>query len=87
MVIILATFIHYFFYVYSLMIFIYIISSWIPKLQEYFWMHWIASIINPYINVFRYFIPPLGGIDLSPMIATFCLKGIEVSLIRFLTLF
>ncbi len=29
----------------------------------------LSPITDPYLNIFRSFVPPLGGLDLSPMLA------------------
>ena len=45
----------------------------------------LRDVCEPYLAIFRRFIPPLGPIDLSPVIAIILLRivgGIVVSLIR-----
>jgi len=71
------------FLVYTIMIFIRILSSWLPELQEYRFMQFIAFYTDPYLNFFRKFIPPLGMIDLSPIAAYFCLGYLFEPLIKF----
>jgi YggT family protein len=66
-----------FFQVYMLMLFARILCSWLPELQEYRIVQFIAFYTDPYLNFFRRFIPPLGMIDFSPIIAFFCLGIIE----------
>ncbi|MEM9512895.1 MAG: YggT family protein, partial [Cyanobacteria bacterium P01_E01_bin.48] len=34
----------------------------------------LSQVTDPYLNLFRSFIPPLGGLDLSPMVAIFALQ-------------
>jgi len=63
--------------VYMLMIFARIIGSWVPELQQYRFMHFIAYYVDPYLNFFRRFIPPLGMIDISPIFAFIALALIE----------
>lgn len=66
------------FLVYTLMILIRVLGSWFPNFQHSQFMRFIAHYTDPYINIFRRFIPPIGGvIDLSPLIAFFVLKLIE----------
>jgi YggT family protein/cell division inhibitor SepF len=37
----------------------------------------LAKLVEPYLGVFRRFIPPIGGvIDLSPIVALFALRFI-----------
>lgn len=65
------------FLVYMIMLFARILGSWLPELQQYRFMHFIAYYTDPYLNFFRRFIPPLGMIDFSPIIAFLCLGVIE----------
>ena len=67
-----------FFLVYTLMILIRVLGSWFPNFQRTRFMQFIAHYTDPYINIFRRFIPPIGGVlDLSPLIAFFVLKLAE----------
>jgi YggT family protein len=67
--------------IYIVLIFIRILLSWVPRVPYYRWLDAVLSFIrevtDPYLNLFRRFIPPLSvggaGLDLSPMIATFVL--------------
>ncbi len=34
----------------------------------------LSPVTDPYLNVFRSLIPPLGGLDISPMLAFFALS-------------
>lgn len=62
------------FQIYFLMLFARIISSWIPELQDTKVMHFIAFYTDPYLNIFRKVIPPLGFIDISPIFAFLALE-------------
>lgn len=66
-----------FFTVYTLMIFVRIVSSWIPELNRYAIMGYIHLYTEPYLNFFRRIIPPIGMIDLSPMAALIALHFLE----------
>ena len=67
-----------FFLIYTLMILIRVLGSWFPNFQRTRFMQFIAHYTDPYINIFRRFIPPIGGVlDLSPLIAFFVLKLAE----------
>ncbi len=70
-------FIETFFNIYLFMIFIKIVSSWIPELAQTRFMHFISFFVDPYLNIFRSVIPPLGMIDISPIVAIFALQFIE----------
>lgn len=62
------------FQIYTLLLFARILGSWVPQLQEYRLMQFIAFYTDPYLNLFRRLIPPLGMIDLSPVVAFICLS-------------
>ena len=61
--------------IYLLLIFVRILLTWFPTVE---WMNQVASflspITDPYLNIFRSFIPPIGGLDLSPMLAIIVLN-------------
>lgn len=65
------------FWIYLVMLFIRVISSWIPEVQGTRVMMFIMFYTDPYLNFFRRFIPPLGMIDMSPIVAFFFLNIIE----------
>jgi YggT family protein len=63
--------------IYLLLIIVRILLSWFPTAD---WadkaMSFLSPITDPYLNIFRSFIPPLGGLDLSPIVAIFVLQMI-----------
>jgi len=69
--------IKYLFGAYTLLLFIRIIASWMPQLAKYSWMQLVMKMTDPYLNIFRRFIPSLGGMDLSPIVAFLALTFIE----------
>lgn len=71
------------FQVYTLMLFARIISSWIPEIQETKAMQFIAFYTDPYLNLFRKVIPPLGMIDISPIFAFLVLELIKMLVLGF----
>ncbi len=73
------------FQVYTLMLFARILSSWLPEIQQYKFVQFIAFYTDPYLNLFRRFIPPIGIFDISPIIAFFCLVGLENILLYILS--
>lgn len=79
--------------VYTILIFAYIISSLVfafgGKVPYSRWsdalLGFLRQVCEPYLRIFRRFIPPLGPLDLSPIVAIFTLQivgSIIVSLIR-----
>ena len=70
---------------YTLILLIRVIGSWFPSLSNYSFMHFIYHYTEPYLQIFRRLIPPIGGIiDLSPMIAFFALQMAKYLLISIL---
>lgn len=65
------------FQVYTLMIFVRIISSWVPEWRETKVIQFIAFYTDPYLDLFRRVVPPLGGIDFSPILAFISLSILE----------
>ena len=62
--------------VYVLLIFAYILTSWIrlpysPTLNRI--QRFLYDVCEPYLRIFRRFLPPLGPLDLSPIVAVFSL--------------
>ena len=68
---------------YILLLFVRIVGSWFSSLQGQPLMQLVAKATDPYLNFFRRFIPPLGGLDLSPMLAFFALQFFQKLVISF----
>ncbi|MFB2923482.1 MULTISPECIES: YggT family protein [Aerosakkonema] len=63
--------------IYVVLLIIRILLGWFPNLNWYDPPFSILSqLTDPYLNIFRSFIPPLGGIDFSPILAIFLLQFI-----------
>ena len=69
--------VHTFFYVYTALLVIAICLSWFPDWERYAVVRFIRALTDPYLRVFRKIIPPLGIIDLSPIVAFFFLRILE----------
>lgn len=77
--------VHIFFVTYTLLIFLRILSSWIPAWQYHHLVRFLGFCTDPYLNVFRRVLPPLGGVlDLSPILAFFGLKILEMIILSLL---
>ena len=67
----LASFVDVFICVYILLLFAYILTSWI-RLPYPPWLNrvqrFLYDVCDPYLRLFRRFMPPLGPLDLSPMV-------------------
>ena len=61
--------------IYTVLLIIRILLSWFPNVD---WMSppfsVISQLTDPYLNIFRSIIPPLGGIDFSPILAFLLLQ-------------
>jgi uncharacterized protein YggT (Ycf19 family) len=83
-----ANFVYVFLWVYLLLLFAYILTSWI-RLPYRPWLNriqrFLYDVCDPYLRIFRRFLPPFGPLDLSPMVAIFVLlivQNLLVSLLR-----
>ncbi|MET4559283.1 YggT family protein [Lysinibacillus parviboronicapiens] len=65
------------FKVYSFMLVAYILMSWIPAAQNSSIGRMLEKVCEPYLGIFRKFIPPIGMIDISPIVAIFLLNFIQ----------
>jgi YggT family protein len=59
---------------YMIALIIYIFMSWFPGARESSIGRIFATICEPYLEMFRRFIPPLGMIDISPIVAILVLR-------------
>lgn len=53
---------------------IYIFMSWVPNARESSFGQAIGKIVEPLFAPFRKIIPPIGMIDISPLVALFALR-------------
>lgn len=60
--------------IYYWLIIIYILMSWLPNARESSFGELLGKIVEPYLSIFRRFIPPIGMIDISPIVAIFALN-------------
>lgn len=68
------------FNVYEVLIVVWCLMSWIPYrpggiVDDI--RGALGILVEPYLGIFRRFIPPLGGIDFSPVVAILALGVIE----------
>lgn len=67
-----------FFNIYLVILFIRIVGSWFPNFAHHPVMRYVGALVDPYLNLFRTLIPPIGGVlDLSPILAYVGLQIIE----------
>jgi YggT family protein len=64
--------------IYTLILLVRVLLSWFPNLD---WgnpvLSTVSAVTDPYLNAFRGLIPPLGGLDLSAIIAFLALQLIQ----------
>jgi YggT family protein len=74
------TFVHVFLLLYGLVIFAYILTSWLRlpysvtlnRIQRF-----LYDVCEPYLRLFRRLLPSTGGLDLSPILAFLALGVID----------
>ena len=73
----LGNLLNFLFTAYSLLLLARIIGSWFMKSgRSQIWV-FICQYTDPYLNLFRRFIPPLGNLDISPIVAFFVLRIVQ----------
>lgn len=64
--------------IYTVVLLVRVLLSWFPNLD---WgnpiLSTVSSITDPYLNAFRGLIPPLGGLDLSAILAFLALQLVQ----------
>ncbi len=81
------------FTVYTILILLNILISFVPRMPYYIWLRatldFITESTDPYLNLFRSFIRPIGGggfaFDPSPIIALIALGFIEGIVLKILS--
>jgi len=85
-----ADYVEALFLVYLALIFIRVLLSWVPRMPHNPALRSVVRFVeetaDPYLNIFRRVIPPIGGrLDISPILAIILLvivQGIVVGVIR-----
>ena len=68
--------------IYFYVLIAYVLLSWIPNARDSFIGEMLGKISEPYLSIFRRFIPPIGGmIDVSPIIALIALNFVVEGII------
>ncbi|MHC5597471.1 MAG: YggT family protein [Nostoc sp.] len=61
--------------IYTVLLIIRVLLTWFPNINWYNQpFTTLSQITDPYLNLFRSIIPPLGGIDFSAMLAILLLQ-------------
>jgi YggT family protein len=67
--------------VYSLVLLVYAVVSWIPDLRGR-WVNYLAMIVEPVLTPIRRIIPPIGGLDLAFLVLLLVLNYLIVPGLR-----
>ncbi|RPF56067.1 YggT family protein [Aquisalibacillus elongatus] len=74
--------------IYSFALIAYIIMSWFPGARESSIGQFLSSICEPFLEPFRKIIPPLGMIDISPIVAILVLNlAVQGAQVLFFSMF
>ena len=76
--------------VYSILVLAWVVGSWViatGRVPGWLFpiLRFLESVVGPYVALFRKVIPPIGPVDISPLVALLALQlvgGIAVSLLR-----
>ncbi|HPE84809.1 MAG TPA: YggT family protein [Chlamydiales bacterium] len=80
-----AYIIHWVFKIFFILLVARIIGSWVPQFQHTKLMRFVGFYTDPYLNLFRRIIPPIGGMDFSPIIAFIVLQGVQTLILGLLS--
>ncbi|AYC29173.1 YggT family protein [Paenisporosarcina cavernae] len=73
--------------IYTWLLIIYIFMSWVPNVRDSSFGRMLGAIAEPFLEPFRKIIPPIGMIDISPIVAILVLNlartGISVLILNF----
>lgn len=74
------------FYLYYILLIVRIFMTWLPNVDwESQPQKWVRSVTDPFLNLFRGVIPPIGGmLDISPVIAIILLQILQGIICEFL---
>src|SRR5437588_3444781 len=62
----------------ELLIFVRVLVSWFPGIDPWSpWMRVLRALVDPVLDPFRRFLPALGGIDISPLLAIIVLDQVR----------
>jgi len=72
------------FSIYSILILVRIVLSWVGVNQYNPWYRLLCRVTDPFLEPFRQLIPPISGIDFSPIVAFFVLNLLRKVVVSFL---
>ena len=60
--------------VYTIVLFVYAVISWVPELRRSRWSYYLGALVEPVLVPIRRVIPPLGGLDIAFLVLIFVLQ-------------
>ena len=72
------------FSLYFILLSIDILASWVPEINDSKFVESVRVLTRPYLNFFHGIIPPIGILDISPLVAFFVLQLIQMLVGRIL---
>lgn len=70
-----AKIIHWLFFAYAVLLFVRVVGSWFSVFRRHPIARFVSAYTDPYLNLFRRLVPPIGGVlDLSPILGFFLLE-------------
>lgn len=72
--------------VYRWILLIYFLLSWLPGAYQSSFGQILVKICEPYVGIFRQFIPPIGMISIAGMVAYFSLFFVEQGIIAIINM-
>ncbi|TCZ72336.1 YggT family protein [Paenibacillus albiflavus] len=73
--------------IYNYLIIAYVLMSWVPNARDSYIGELLGKLVEPYLSIFRKIIPPLGMIDISPIVAFVALRFIRIGVVQVLSYF
>lgn len=71
--------------IYLVLLIIRVLLSWFPGISWYSQpFATLSQLTDPYLNLFRSILPPLGGMDFSPILAFLILQVVSRALVTLL---
>lgn len=68
---------------YTYLIIVYVLMTWFPMRGLMLDINRvIGSLVEPYLGLFRRFIPPIGAVDISPIVAILVLNLLGSFIVR-----
>jgi YggT family protein len=81
-----ARFVDIFVGVYVLLIFAYVLTSWVTMPYSLNWLQrFLNDVCEPYLRIFRRLLPSMGPLDVSPIVAVIVLVALDQLVTRLLT--